>query len=216
MAMLSDEQFGVLCGCGIFTDADEDVIRRSVASEDVYLHSFVSGDVVMSPSDGEHMLGVMLCGTAQVTKQARGGVVVMSVLGAGSAFGAATLFANGCALTRVAAKSAVTAVIFSEAAFTRLMRESFDVTCGYCRYLTERIRFLTNRVECMAGGTVADKLMSYFEKNAVEGVVRLQYGMDSLAKAVSVSRASLYRALGELEAAGMVTRNGREIKIIGY
>ncbi len=215
MAILTDAQWEVLRRCSLFsTPETQTALEAHISDDGIAVHDFCEGETILSPSDGEHMLGVILSGIAQVTKPSRGSAVVMSMLMPSAAFGAATLFACGDAVTRVTAKKSVTALLFAEAAFTRLMQESFDVTLAYCSYLTERIRFLASRIECMAGGSVADKLISFFEKNAVDGTVRLPYGMNSLAKAVSVSRASLYRALAELESAGLIERDGREIRMI--
>ena len=40
------------------------------------------------------------------------------------------------------------------------------------------------------------------------------FGMDAFAKAISLSRASLYRALDELEKSGKIARTGREIRLL--
>ncbi len=174
---------------------------------------FAQGELI-NPSGGAHYLGVIVSGYARVTKPGREGAVVISILGPGDVFGAATLMGGSLPVTEAEAIKPLTALIIAEDDFIALMQEHFELTESYCRYLIGRIRFLTERVECMAGGTAAEKLMRFLEKNAVDGRVHLSFGMDQLASALSLSRASLFRAFDELEKGGRLSRRGRDIRLL--
>lgn len=165
-------------------------------------------------SEGERRIGVIAKGSAKAAKPKESGSVTMALLGYGEVFGAVSIMGGSLPVTEARARKQVTALVFSPEAFTGLMKESFTLTENYCRYLISRIRFLTERVECMAGTTAEEKLKRYLTANAVDGVCRVPFGMDALASAISMSRATLYRAFSELEKNGCIARDGHEIRIL--
>lgn len=209
--MTNTDKTALLSSSELFKGLSPAVLAK--AAEVCERREFEPGELLFSQSSGRH-IGVIVSGYAKVVKPGKGGSVTMSVLGPGDVFGAATLMGGELPTTEARAVKTLTALLFTEEAFLHLMDECFPLTINYCRYLIGRIRFLTERVECMAGSTAAEKLRTYFEKNSSDGVVRLNFSMDALAKALSLSRASLYRAMSELESSGRITRNGHEIRLL--
>lgn len=209
--MTEAEKKKLLSACRLFEGLDEAAIEEAARfAEEAY---FPVGEALFGDEDGRR-IGVIHSGYARVTKLGREGGVAMSLLSPGSVFGAATLMADELPSTRAIAIKPVTALLIAEEDFLRLMEEHFLLTKNYCRYLIGRIRFLTDRVECMAGGTAAEKLMLYLEKNQVNGSVHLPFGAETLASALSLSRASLYRAFDELEKSGRISRKGHDFKLL--
>ncbi len=204
------EKVSRLASCELMKGVTAEGLRE--AGEAAELTEYAQGEKLLTPSGGR--IGFIISGYAKVVKPSGSGSVSMSLLGPGDIFGAATLMGGRLPSTEVTAQKPVAALTFDEASFLALMDRHFDITRNYCRYLISRIRFLTERVECMAGGTAAEKLMRYLEKNEENGSVHIPFGMDALAKALSLSRASLYRALDELENSGRISRSGHEIRIL--
>ena len=199
----------IIAGSVLFKGAPREASYE--AAERAECVSFVPGELLLS---GEGYVGLIVSGYAQVVKPGRDGAVTMSLLGSGDIYGAATLMGGVPPKTEVRAVKNVTVLKLREEDFVLIMERYFAVTKNYCRYLIGRIRFLTERVECMAGGTAAEKLWRYVEKNAENGSLHLSFGMDALASALSLSRASLYRAFDELEKDGKLSRKGHEIRIL--
>lgn len=209
--MTRSERIRALGACVLFKGLSEESIRR--AAEAVEERRYPAHGELFS-ADTERCVGIIVKGSAKVTKPKKGGTVTMSVLGAGDVFGAATILDGEMPVTRAEAVKELTALVFTEERFEELLKTDSELSINFCRYLISRIRFLTARVECLAGCTAQDKIMSYLELNAKEGEVHIPFGMDAFAKAVSLSRASLYRALDELEKSGKISRNGHEIRIL--
>ncbi|MCR5809290.1 MAG: Crp/Fnr family transcriptional regulator [Clostridiales bacterium] len=208
--MTIEEKIKVLSACRLFRGLSESGLRAAAeAAEQVEIPA---GQQLFSAD--ERRLGVIAMGSARAVKPKKEGAVTMSILGYGDVFGAVTVMADELPNTEAFAIKQVKALVFSAESFKRLMRNDFALTENFCRYLTSRIRFLTERVECMAGSTAADKLLSYFESTAQNGVAHISFGMEALAKALSVSRASLYRALTELETSGRISRKGHDIRLL--
>ncbi|MBO4384872.1 MAG: Crp/Fnr family transcriptional regulator [Clostridia bacterium] len=165
-------------------------------------------------SDALRRIGVIARGSAKAVKPKKDGFVTMSILGYGDVFGAVSVMGGELPSAEARALKPLTALVFSPEAFARLMKNDFKLTENYCSYLISRIRFLTERVECMAGASASEKLIKYLESNAVSGVCHIPFGMDSLARAISVSRATLYRAVDELEKNGSIARSGHDIRLL--
>ena len=203
-----------LTSCGLFAGLGQEALEDAARAADEAV--LKQGELLFSCADGMRRIGVIVSGYARVTKPCKGGPVVMSLLGPGDVFGAASLMNPGETMTEARVIRQALVLLFSEEAFLGLMERHFPLAKNYCRYLVGRIRFLTERVECISGGTAAEKLMRYLEQTAEEGSAHVSFGMDALASALSMSRASLYRAFDELERAGRICRHGRDIKLIKF
>ncbi|MBO4563747.1 MAG: Crp/Fnr family transcriptional regulator [Clostridia bacterium] len=209
--MTSSEKKKILISCALFEGLSEESLGR--AAQTASLRCFAAQEKLF-PQDCGRLLGVIASGSARAAKPKERGSVTMDLLGAGDVFGAAAIMGGELPSTEATVIKPVKALVFTSEEFLGLMEKDFELTKNFCRYLTGRIRFLTARVDCMAGSSAAEKLMRYFTTNAEGGTVHLAFGMESLAKAISLSRATLYRALDELEKSGRIARNGHEIRLL--
>lgn len=209
--MTRSERMKALNACPLFKGLSEESVKRAAEAAEERRYN---AHAELFSEAGGRCIGVIVKGSARVTKPKKGGNVTMSILGAGDVFGAATILDGETPVTKAVAVKELSALVFTEETFEALLKADHELTMSFCRYLIGRIRFLTARVECLAGCTAQDKIMTYLELNAKAGEVHIPFGMDAFAKAVSLSRASLYRALDELEQSGKIARNGRDIRIL--
>jgi DNA-binding MarR family transcriptional regulator len=93
-----------------------------------------------------------------------------------------------------------------------MLRADFRLAENYIRYLTRRIYFLNDRIEELICPSTDQRVLLYLTQNAEDG--RFTLAMTTLAQSLSISRASLYRALDKLEAAGRIRRDGRTIELV--
>lgn len=208
--MTQQEKLKVLKSCPLFRGLTESGLEAVIdAAEELEL---MTGELLFS--DAERRIGVIVRGSAKAVKPKKDGFVTMSLLGYGDVFGAVSVMEGELPSTEARAAKPVTALAFSPEAFGRLLENDSRLMRNYCSYLISRIRFLTERVECMAGTSASEKLLKYLDTNAVSGVCRIPFGMDALARAISVSRATLYRALSELEENGRIARRGHDIRLL--
>ena len=197
----------------LFKDMPEEFVLHAVGR--MRLMQFQVGETILCEKQDVHTLGILACGEAAVYKTAGGGKLLISVLPEGSLIGAATLFLNnGGAATEIRAKRACRIACFDEELVKELMRSSFEFTLRYATYLTERIHFLTQRIESIGCTTAGDKLYSYLLQCSEDGRVVLPMGMGELAEALNMSRASLYRVMDALEDTERIRRDGKTIYIL--
>lgn len=168
------------------------------------------GSVIYSPQVFRRCLGLLLRGRVRVSKD----TLVVSTLRAGELFGAAALFNeyDGYAVTLTALTDCEMLFLPQEAVLA-LLRESPDFAENYVRYLSGRIRFLSSRVDALAGGSAVEKLAQYLWDNQ-DACGALTLPAAALCKRLSLSRASLYRAFGVLEEGGAIQRTGKVIQIL--
>lgn len=208
--MTAAEKQKVLRNCALFGGLSAESV--SAAARLAEERRFASGEELFSKDD--RRMGVIAMGSALAKKPGTSGPVTMSILGYGSVFGAATVMGGDVPETVAVALKPVTALVFTPERFSELLAGDAEFAKSYIRYLISRIRFLTERVECMAGGTASEKLLRYLETNSAGGVCHISFGMDALAKGISMSRATLYRAMTELEESGKIARSGHEIRLL--
>lgn len=172
---------------------------------------YPKGSAIYTPKQFQHCLGLLLTGTVQVSK----GLFLISVLRPGELFGAAALFGGAedypATLT---AHTACSVLFFPQAMVEERLDACPAAARSYMVYLSERIRFLTGKIEGLTAGSAGRKLTQYLLGQSSGGAVELDCSATALAKRLHVSRASLYRAFDALTAAGAVERTGRTIRLL--
>lgn len=181
----------------------------------VTVEHFEAGSPIRTRQDAIGSLGILLYGAATVEKRSETGKILMSILGPGDLFGAAALFgAHDAYVADITATKSVWALIVPERTLTAMMKRDFRVAENYLRYLTARIRFLSDRIDGFAEGSVEERVMHYLEQNAENGVFCPGYPLSALADALAISRATLYRALDALTTDGRIRKDQKIITIL--
>lgn len=168
---------------------------------------FAKGEVLLSPQRFPSVLGLVLEGRLEVTR----GEMRMDVIGPGGLFGAASLFIHrGRYPTTLTAKTPGRALLLSEDDMAALVERHPKLARRYIWYLTDRVAFLSDRLDALGAGAAADKLLCYLRDAGgyLEGLPGTK-----LASALNLSRASLYRAMDALEERGLISRAGKTIRL---
>ena len=213
--ILNSERYArQLTKTALFAGVPERQIRELLHMSSASVEEFRTGDLLFSKSDTDGRLGVILRGTADVSRMSSDGMMHMSTLKKNDLFGAASLFGGEeTFVTDIRCNEPVRVLIIREADMLKLLSENTVILVNYLRYLNGRIRFLNKRLDAFSKNTVAAKLMSYFANESVHGVCTVK-NYTKLSDALCVSRATLYRALDALESSGQIRRNGKEITIM--
>ena len=206
----SREELALLGATPLFQGASAETIRRAAEDSACRREDFPRETVIYSPESFRRCLGVLLRGRARVTK----GALVVSTLEAGALFGAAALFHR-----RERYESAITALcpctvaFFPEEQVIGLLSGDPLLCANYIRYLSERIHFLSRKLESLTAPGAAERLAScLLESAGAEGA--LSCSATELSRCLDLSRASLYRAFQTLEEAGAIRREGKTIVIL--
>ena len=140
--------------------------------------------------------------------------LIMSVLGPGELFGAAALFNDRPDYaTTLTARTPCRVLLLPQALVEELMGRFPEVCRSYVAYLSERIRFLSGKIDALTAGSAERKVAQYLLSRLDGEWAELDCSATGLAQRLGVSRASLYRALDALEARGAVRRAGKRFRI---
>lgn len=203
---MTKEETALLLDCPLFRGGQPALVDQITRSAQV--EEFPAGTVIYSPEHFRRCLGVLLSGRLQVVK----GTLTVSQLTPGDLFGAAALYSDKAEFaTTIAARQNSRCLLLDQAVLDALLAQNPLIRENYLRYLTGRIQFLSGRLQALAQPGAEGKLARYLLANAQSGC--LLCPAIELARRLGVSRASLYRAFGTLEAGGFISRRGKTILI---
>lgn len=195
--------------CVLFRGIPEREIRlllRALAKE----KRFAKGEIIYSPQDFKRSLGI-ICKGSVVAQKENG--VILNRMGAGDCFGAAALFSQGEEyVTTVLAQQDCRILFLSDCAVQKIVEQSPKIAINYIRFLSDRIRFLNQRIDSFTADDAQQALLSYLEQQpnrCSDGIA-----MAKLAEALNMGRTSLYRAVGELEKQGRIKKEGKKITLL--
>lgn len=170
--------------------------------------SYPSGKPLYADGSFRQALGMILCGTVDVYRLGGGTRVLLQQLHEGGLFGATTLFSDEERYVTTLVAKTSTEVFFLPAEVCQELITSYPAfALGYIHFLSDRIRFLNRRLAALAAPAVEQKVAQYLLREDRPAVVnRVQ-----LASALGIGRASLYRVLDDLEARGLILKDGKQI-----
>lgn len=198
----------------LFSGLGEEEITKRLSRDGISVQHYENNELIYSADGYEKGIGILLIGSAVVTKRGGDSTMVMSVLKPGELFGAAALFAaQGPYVAYIRAQKSTWVILLQEKVFRDMMREDFRIAENYMTYLTDRIRFLSSRIDGFVKPTVEDRLLSFLKEHAKDGVYTPELGYSGLAEAICVSRTTLYRALDTLSQNGEIRRDGKMIEL---
>lgn len=186
----------------------EEIDKCAQYNAEPYCH-YRKGEVIYDPQCAQPALAFMVEGHARVMQ----GRVVMNDLFAGDTFGAAALFGDGDSFpTTVVAVSDCCLWLIPQKTVCCWMADVPRVAENYIRFLSDRIRFLNQRIITLTAGPGDDRLWHYLcTHQDANGMVIPIGGMTALAERLDMSRSSLYRSLDVLASEGRIRREGRKI-----
>ena len=210
--------FNTAAGCCLFSGCGEDTVRRYWESSDVNVYGFSGGETVPQALRA-HCWAVVLTGSVKIFSGSENGSVLLNVVGRGEIFDIAALSGRkeGVPLSTVVAAGKCR-IAFTEARSVELLMREYPAIAANCfAFFTERIGFLNRRIHTLSCGSAESKLTDFllheFYQEGGRFLVKLKSCVE-LADRLGVSRASLYRALGALEDAGVIARSGKLINIL--
>lgn len=215
----AEEDLELLKHTFLFSGVSPELVRRAAEDARCRIGVFQKGEVIYDRTHFRNSLGVLLRGSVEVHKGGEPGRgLMLSILEKGSLFGAAALFnETERYVTVLSAREFTRTAFFPQELISDLMHESFEIVNNYVRFLSGRIRFLNDRIEGLAAGNAAKKLAFFLaeglEQTRGTAEIRLNRSVTALAESLDLGRASLYRAFRELEEAGLIRQEGRNIFI---
>lgn len=200
----------------VFASVPEDELLQWLKNEGEW-RKFRRGEALEYAAGYSCALGLLFAGSACVRK----GAAVISQLQTGELFGAVTLFLQEDAYaTDITAEKACIVLFLRKDAVCKAMQRYPQLAQGYIAYLSQRVRFLTQRIAAFTFGSAEQKLLHYLKSQAQKDthqrkMIPIQ-NYSVLANKLDIGRASLYRALGELEKRAVIRREEGHILLLAH
>lgn len=201
----------ILADFFIFEGLSEDELSLAVSTADCYQMEYASGKDIFSPSSHKRSVGYIVKGSVSVFKSNGDKKTLLNIIGRGNAFGVAGLFSDEYP-TCVTAKTKCTVVFIDADKMLSLIEKFPTVAKNYIRFLSDRIRFLNDKIDSFTKGSVEGRVAKLLLSRA-NGSVTSIGNMSRTASALDIGRASLYRILSLLEEKGIIEQNENEIII---
>lgn len=211
--MLTEQELETLSSTALFVGYAPEALGQLLDQTGWEKRTFAKGQVIYAPNRFRKELAAVLSGQVLVTKG--DGELVVSLLGPTDLFGAAALFnAEEEYVSTLTARTKSSVLFLSQDSVRQLIDSQPLFRKNYIRYLSCRIRFLSDKIDSLIQGSGEKKLSCFLLRQMdAEGRVRVGCSMTELAARLNIGRASLYRELQKLEERGILTRDGKIIVI---
>ena len=211
--MVTKRELNRLLKTFLFQNCDPHTTLDLLNASDLRVESFERDDIIYSATSFRREIGVLLSGRVIVSKPSG---LIVSELQAGDLFGAAAIYDDQDQyVSTLTAKSAAKVLFLSKKTIEDLMDTNPTVRKNYLTYLTQRIRFLSSKVDALTRDPGAAKLHAYLLRHMdEEGNVVPQISMTQLVARLNMSRATFYRELTPLIKAKIVSKNGTKLCVL--
>ena len=184
-----------------------DVLLRDKVIE----QSFLRGDMIYSPQKHNNMIGFVYDGECEVCSDVG---VPLNKISVGDSFGIlVALTDNKDFPTTVFAKKNTTVLFLENVAVVQMYKNDFSICRNIMDFLIDRIKFLNSKIGTFSADCVEKKLAKHLLFKS-QGCDTLTLNLKHTAEALSIGRASLYRALSSLEEKQLIRREEKQIIII--
>jgi CRP-like cAMP-binding protein len=201
-----------LSQASLFRGLDEKVLEAMINHPLCTALHYHREDIIYSPSSFQRNLGVVLSGQVRVTK----GELVISVLEPGDVFGVAALFNEfEDYATTLTATGDCDIVFFPQPLIAELLEQNPVFMKHYVQYLSERIHFLSSRLDALSAGTAEEKVLQFLLSNAGQNRT-VSISATELTNRLNISRATLYRVFDTLESEKIIKRGPKMIQILDF
>ena len=193
----------------LFKNIREDNLDKILAFDGINEESY-SPNETMQNSSISSKIGIIYKGKA-IIKSGEDGVIIRK-LGKADVYGAAALFDAPKHLTIVKAQTECTVITMSKSFIEKCILTSSVFALNYIEFLSKRISFLNSKINAYTAKSVENKLYTYLlqlPRNNNE--ILLSNDMSTIAKMLGIGRASLYRAVKNLENNGLITKQDKKI-----
>lgn len=206
----------VLSGCFLFRGLDVTALEKLFETVEMP-QNFQKGNAVYRPHLFRRALTVVLEGELQVTcSTGERKHAILNTLYPGDVCGATALYSEQeNFVTDVTALKDVTLLFVQQTQLSAWFAAYPQLAENYIRFLTDRIRFLNQKITTYTGGQADDRLLQYLRDHSdADGCVLLDGSLSDLARTLDVGRSSLYRSLDALVETGKLQRQGKKLWLL--
>ena len=206
----------VIKECFLFNGVEEEIVNQ-VINERMELVEFEKGKVVYGNGKLKNYIGIIVKGNVEVFRDK----ILMNKLCEGGVFGIAAIFRDGQEyVSTIVASSKCKIAFLDDKSLQVLFSACPTFAVNYIKFLSDRVAFLNKRIDSFTAPDAESSLARFICQNAAEpnGIQR-EIGVKNyseVAQRLNIGRASLYRAFESLEDEGLISKDGKTLKIRNF
>ncbi len=207
----------ILCKAALFQGVKKETLQYAL--ENILIFECDKNQYIFDCKENSPALCIIMEGKASVYGISKSKPVILNSLTSGMIFGMASLFGDKCKSTSVKAKDKCVYAILKQEKVEKLLKLDYTFAKNYICILSDKIRFLNQKIAFFTSGNTEKKVMGYilslpYDKETKSAT--LNTNMTKLANTLDIGRASLYRAFDSLEMGGFIEKNNNVIKFTSY
>ena len=200
----------------IFRDLPEDKIREILNNIRVEIYEFEPNEDIYTPDEFESKVGFVMSGECSVEKQKSDGTSIpLNKLKKGDPFGILAVFLKNERFPTIVRSCKHSCVMFfSKDTIVSLIKEYPEVSLAIITFMSERIDFLNKKIATFSADSVEEKFVFYIIAEAKRlNSLSFQLNLSKTAKTLNAGRASIYRAIEDLEKLKLIKFENKKIYI---
>jgi len=179
----------------LFYEISEESINNILQKCNTTPVKFSKNELIYSPVETAHKLGIILSGKAVVYSADPERKVLLRTLEKSQIFGISNLFSEKDSFsTNIIAKTECVVLFLSSSSVSNMLQENKAFLHNYIEYLSDRIRFLNRKITYFTAGSAERRLCLYLCSLSDNDTLEIKCNMSDLADMLDIGRASLYRA----------------------
>jgi CRP/FNR family transcriptional regulator, dissimilatory nitrate respiration regulator len=212
------EHNNVLAGSPLFKSLTINEIESVLSKVPHKVRKFNSGSLIAQSGEQVNSLMIVISGLIKAEMvDYTGRIIKIEDIPAPGAIAPAFMFGNKNRFpVNVIAVPDTEVLIIEKSDFLKLLRNNDIILVNFLDMISNRSRFLSDKIKFLNFKTIRSKLAMYILELAGETKVeiKLDRTQNDLADYFGVARPSVARALGELEEMGIIQTHGKYIKLL--
>ena len=198
----------------IFDGLDNESIN-SISLTFPKTQTFKKGEIIYSADTFKNAIGFVIEGSVVAVANNHNEILLKNFT-QNMCFGVASIFGGGeVYVSTITAKTDCEILFLSEEHLKTIFNHYPEVAINYITFISDKIRFLNEKLRVISCMSAEDTLMTYFSSVAdADGYTNIPDNMTRFAKTLGLSRATLYRALDILEKNGSILKENNKLKVI--
>ncbi len=207
--MLSQTEQNILMEHPLFCDVPHEWIVQALELTTDCVGSYRSGELIRTHGRiGFVILGKLSVHTTDPSRKA-----LLRILSKGDVFGLAGAFSDESEMSKIYADGTCRCVFFSQESISLLLEKSEVFRRNYIGFLSNRIRFLNQKIAYLTAGS-AERRLALYLLSFGQQEIELSDSISALSDLLNLGRASLYRAFDKLCEDGYLLKNRKKLTIL--
>ena len=206
----------VLSESFLFSGIEDKELLQLIERHRPSVQNFKKNEPICSAEKNERRVGFVISGLCEVCRErSDGSRLVLNLLKKGDSFGILSVFSEEEFPTTIFAAKSCEIIFFEAEDILELISISPKTNSNLISFMAGRIAFLNRKIATFSANSVEERLAALLlDEYRRSECDRLPFSFVKIGEEIGAGRASVYRAVDSLSAAGIIEVKDKKAKII--